>query len=358
MAEMLDQLMGSERDVPLEERKNLTRTWRDRDVCKHYLCGFDVHLFKNTRSEGDVLRHIPPQDLGKLQDDELKAQWEALDDAEKARAGYERDLKRILDNLVRDCDARVRRVQERCDAENERANAPPQIPPEERAILDGYAAQIKSLAEEAEALGEAGDVDGAQAAVAKSESLEKLRAAMEARLAPPKTRAPKTSHACPVSAVLLTSADSESRRAEHVTGKQYVGWKRVRELRDELEARLAKYDEASASRGRGPSPRSADARRPDRRDDRRDDRRRWDDRRVDRRWGGRDERDRSRDRRRSRSRSRSRSRERERSRDGGRDRRDRDGGWRRRDDRDRWEDRRGDERRRDWSRDRRDGRRY
>ena len=352
MAEMLDQLMGSERDVPLEQRKNLTRSWRDRDVCKHYLCGFDVNLFKNTRSEGDVLRHIPQQDLGKVQDDQLKAQWEALDDAERSRAGYERDLKRILDNLVRDCDARVRRVQERCDAENERANAPPQIPPEERAILDGYAAQIKSLAEEAEALGEAGDVDGAQAAVAKSESLEKLRAAMEARVAPAKPRVSKTSHACPVSAVLLTSADSESRRAEHVTGKQYVGWKRVRELRDELDARLAERDDAFG--GRGPSPRTVDARRPDRRDDRRDDRRRWDDRRDDRRRGGRDERDRSRDRRRSGSRSRSRSR----SRDGGWDRRDRNGGWRRRDDRDRWDERRGDGRRRDSSRDGRDGRRY
>ena len=149
---MLDQLMGSERDVPLEQRKNLTRSWRDRDVCKHYLCGFDVNLFKNTRSEGDVLRHIPQQDLGKVQDDQLKAQWEALDDAEKPARGTS-EISSASSTTSSGIAARVFAVQERCDAENERANAPPQIPPEERAILDGYAAQIKSLAEEAEALG-------------------------------------------------------------------------------------------------------------------------------------------------------------------------------------------------------------
>ena len=168
MAEMLDQLMGSERDVPLEQRKDLTRSGAIA-TCASTTSAASTSTCSKNPSEGDVLRHIPQQDLGKVQDDQLKAQWEALDDAE-IRAGYERDLKRILDNLVKDLRARVRRVQERCDAENERANAPPQIPPEERAILDGYAAQIKSLAEEAEALQEAKTSTGAQAAVAKSES--------------------------------------------------------------------------------------------------------------------------------------------------------------------------------------------
>ena len=64
MAEMLDQLMGQERDVPLEHRTNKVRQFHDKEVCKYFLCGFDINLFKNTRSGEELSRHLTEAGLG------------------------------------------------------------------------------------------------------------------------------------------------------------------------------------------------------------------------------------------------------------------------------------------------------
>ena len=87
MKEMLDQLMGEERDVPLEHRTNRVRQFHDEDVCKHYLCGFDVHLFKNTRSGDELSRHLNQSDFARVQDDELRRVWTALPDEQKVKYG-------------------------------------------------------------------------------------------------------------------------------------------------------------------------------------------------------------------------------------------------------------------------------
>lgn len=86
---LLDQLMGEERDVPLEQRTNRKRHFSDPEVCKYYICGLcPYQLFKNTKS-----------DLGtydKIFDDDCKAQWEALDQEEKDGYPYEKQLRDFL----------------------------------------------------------------------------------------------------------------------------------------------------------------------------------------------------------------------------------------------------------------------
>jgi hypothetical protein len=37
--------------------------------------------------------------------------------------------------------------------------------------------------------------------------------------------------------------DNETRRIEHLTGKQYLGWMKIRELRDAVYSQLAVYDQ-------------------------------------------------------------------------------------------------------------------
>lgn len=52
MRAMLDELMGKERDVPVEKRSNENLTFNSKDVCKHALCGLCPYgLFKNTKSD-------------------------------------------------------------------------------------------------------------------------------------------------------------------------------------------------------------------------------------------------------------------------------------------------------------------
>ena len=252
-SKLLNELMGEERDVLPEERSNRARQFSDRDVCKYYICGFDLDIFKNTKSAEDVSRHVLPEDAGKRKDDDMRAAWEALPDDERAKYPYERETKRLLDRLIFECDRRVARSVARCEQAREVPTRA--FTPEEQKVLDKYSEQIKEISARAEALGEEGDVDGAQAELSKIESLQSSRELVLNRLKP---QAGLT--ACTVSGVLLSAQDNESRREEHLHGKQYLGWKRLRELRDELGARLLSYrekrlpghwDPRDASRGGG-----------------------------------------------------------------------------------------------------------
>lgn len=52
MRSMLDELMGKERDVPLEKRSGRGVRYYDPEVCKYALAGLCPYgLFKNTKSD-------------------------------------------------------------------------------------------------------------------------------------------------------------------------------------------------------------------------------------------------------------------------------------------------------------------
>lgn len=52
MRAMLDELMGKERNVPLDQRKGTDLRFNDAEVCKYALAGLCPYgLFKNTKSD-------------------------------------------------------------------------------------------------------------------------------------------------------------------------------------------------------------------------------------------------------------------------------------------------------------------
>lgn len=52
MRAMLDELMGKERNVPLDQRKGTDLRFNDPEVCKYALAGLCPYgLFKNTKSD-------------------------------------------------------------------------------------------------------------------------------------------------------------------------------------------------------------------------------------------------------------------------------------------------------------------
>ena len=229
-------MQGSERDLLPEQRTGRKAQYDDPDVCKYYLCGLDVNMFKNTRSNDDLQRHISPEDFAKIQSDDLRADFNALSPPERAKSGYEMQTKRLLDVLIRECDSRIARQNARCEEMN--ANAA-ELKPEQKQIIDKYNSQISEYAAKAEKLGEDGEVDAAQQALAESDRLKVLRDEAETRFGNVKQM-----FACAVSGVLMSSVDNEERKIEHETGKQYVGWKLLRELRDELSEKIAGYAQA------------------------------------------------------------------------------------------------------------------
>ena len=79
---MLDELMGRDRDIPLEERTGEGLRYLDPEVCKHALAGLCPYgLFKNTRSDlGPCKFEIHEDDL---QFEGLKEQYDWVPQKEK-----------------------------------------------------------------------------------------------------------------------------------------------------------------------------------------------------------------------------------------------------------------------------------
>merc|ERR1712227_389198 len=96
---LLDQLFGPNTDLPSFQMATTQRKFYDRDVCKFFIAGLCPYqeLFKNTKS-----------DLGPCQypihDTLLKEEFNELNDENKNKFGYERELLSKLQDLVREMD--------------------------------------------------------------------------------------------------------------------------------------------------------------------------------------------------------------------------------------------------------------
>lgn len=220
--------MGAERDVAIEDRKNVIRKFDDPEVCKFYLCGLNPYnLFHNTKS------HLGHYD--KVEDDDCKAQFEALSQEEKNSYGYEYDLMVFLEDMVVKMDREIARKQDRVRSENQQM----ELPPEQKAEIAELQIQIDDLLAKSEAKGEEGEVDEALQLNKDAEALRAKQAAIQDQHLPKDKRShqQKTMEVCTVCGIFTSSVDSEERKRDHKNGKQYQGWTKVREKLVELKAK-------------------------------------------------------------------------------------------------------------------------
>ncbi|CAD7695799.1 unnamed protein product [Ostreobium quekettii] len=290
---ILDELMGKDRDLPPGERTGRTLKFSDPSVCKFQVAGLCPNmLFKNTKSDLGLCQYEVHEDHIDWED--IKKQWSELSEQERLRYGYERDLLRLLEQHIRDMDRKIAKAKERAEKES----APRELKGEDRERLAEIQLKIKESLEKSQTLGEEGDVDGSMMFAQQAESFKQQHDSLKRSLTQPE----RTMTVCEICGVFINSTDNEQRKKaslDHLNGKQYLGWKRIREehklLVDKFD-RLKHEREVSRDRDRDRDDRAPRDRRSDR---------------------GRDERrrDRSRDRSRDRARDRSRDRARDRSRD-------------------------------------------
>ncbi|TQD98523.1 hypothetical protein C1H46_015771 [Malus baccata] len=233
---LLDELMGSARNLTEEERRGYKEiTWDDKEVCGAYMVRFCPHdLFVNTRSDLESPRH----------------------DAYVPK--FEAELAHFCEKLVMDLDRRVKRGRERLAQEVEPAPAPP-LSAEKSEQLSVLEEKIKNLLEQAEALGEAGKVDEAEALMRKVDMLNSEKTA----LAQPQNdkvlmlAQEKKMALCEICGSFLVANDAVERTQSHVTGKQHIGYGMVRDFIAEFkeskekareEERLAREKEAEERR--------------------------------------------------------------------------------------------------------------
>jgi len=296
MADMLNELMGKDRDAPLDERDTPKEVdFAEKSIDRFFLCGCTPYeLLRGTKSE--TMTQLEREGFLKDRPEALKIKWDNLPQEEKDAYGFERELQDFLQVLVDEQDRRVRQSKDRYERDNEEVA---EVPEATRKQLEALREQIKELQAQSEALGEEGDVDGSMTAFNKANALQLHLQEQEKKAVPV---AAKKQFVDEISGLVYSSTDNEQRLADLQSGKMYQAWKAIREKLIELKALnlpepgVNGYGVKGGARPTAARPASSSN---DQRDDRRDDRKDWRDDR-DNRGGYRDDRrdyDRGRDRR-------------------------------------------------------------
>ncbi|XP_055328388.1 luc7-like protein 3 [Paramacrobiotus metropolitanus] len=297
MAQMLDELMGRNRNAAPNERKELR--WDDESVCKHFLANYCPNeLFTNTKADLGICKL--------LHDEEMKKRYQS--DRKKGTMGYESDFFHFLRTMVQDVDRRIDRGKDRLEATKQVSATNTGTKYDDK--VKDLSQKIEDLVQEAERLGTVGRVEEAQSKLRQSDQLRKdldgLKATLELAV-----QQEKQLEVCQTCGAFLIVGDAQQRIDDHLAGKQHVGYAKIRqtlkdeedrvqkELEDRRKEREHRHEDRGNSRGR--SEKRDERSSKNGRDRSRDKSKRSDSRERRRRSSSRD-----RNRRRSRSRSNSR----------------------------------------------------
>uniref|UniRef100_A0A673IFA0 Luc7-like protein 3 n=1 Tax=Sinocyclocheilus rhinocerous TaxID=307959 RepID=A0A673IFA0_9TELE len=300
-AQLLDELMGRDRNLAPDEKRCNVR-WDHETVCKYYLCGFcPAELFTNTRS-----------DLGpceKIHDENLRKMYEKS--SRFMKEGYERDFLRYLQSLLAEVERRIRRGHARLALSQAQQNsgAPgPSGKNEEKSQV--LTTKIEELVVQIEELGSEGRVEEAQGMMKLVEQLKEEREQLSSTPSTIESFAAqeKQMEVCEVCGAFLIVGDAQSRVDDHLMGKQHMGYAKIKATVEELKEKLRRRSEDPEKDERGKKEKEDRERE---REEREKKRKEEEEREKEREK----EREREREKERERERERDRDRERERDRD-------------------------------------------
>ncbi|XP_070596121.1 luc7-like protein 3 isoform X4 [Erythrolamprus reginae] len=235
-AQLLDELMGRDRNLAPDEKRSNVR-WDHESVCKYYLCGFcPAELFTNTRS-----------DLGpceKIHDENLRKQYEKS--SRFMKVGYEREFLRYLQSLLAEVERRIRRGHARLAlSQTQQASgaAGPTGKNEEK--IQVLTDKIDVLLQQIEELGSEGKVEEAQGMMKLVEQLKEERELLRSTTSTIESFAAqeKQMEVCEVCGAFLIVGDAQSRVDDHLMGKQHMGYAKIKATVEELKEKLRKRTE-------------------------------------------------------------------------------------------------------------------
>ncbi|CDJ49877.1 hypothetical protein, conserved [Eimeria brunetti] len=150
MRATLDSLMGRDRNEYGANAKK-GASFKAESVCKFFLLDFCPHdLFPNTRVD------LGPCDREHRAD--LKVAFEADPEKEFYQALFETEFARYLQRLVDQMENRIKRVQQRIDANNQ----PVELSKENEERVNAMNAEISELLKQQDEAGSKGDIDAAE----------------------------------------------------------------------------------------------------------------------------------------------------------------------------------------------------
>lgn len=239
LAQMLDELMGKDRNLAPTEKRDQVH-WSDPDVCKHFLVNFCPHeLFTNTRA-----------DLGpctKLHDEALRKEY--TKSSKLGKMGYEDDFLRFLQGLISDVEKRIRRGHQRLALNNSQGSLSSNLNSLKDDKIKMLTERIADLVQQAEELGCEGKVEEAQGMMKLCDQLEEERRDLEnSKLQQQSNEPEKTMEVCQVCGALLVVGDVQQRIDEHLMGKQHAGYARIRAFVEDWKQKKNQTDEEREAR--------------------------------------------------------------------------------------------------------------
>uniref|UniRef100_A0A182NDN2 Uncharacterized protein n=1 Tax=Anopheles dirus TaxID=7168 RepID=A0A182NDN2_9DIPT len=230
--QLLDELMGRNRNLdPSASAKEVS--WTDEEFCPYFLVKFCPHdLFVNTRA-----------DLGqctKLHDDEAKR---LFDDAKPCRkkTQYEEDFLRFCTNMINEVDRKIVKGKQRLLLMNSKTEGGRSVPKQQEQ-LSSLTERINKLVREAEEAGTRGDVEQAQELMKQCDQLKEEKDVLVKQhesngwsvTAEIAASQEKQMEVCEVCGAFLIVGDAQQRIDDHLTGKQHLGYSKLRKAVDEM----------------------------------------------------------------------------------------------------------------------------
>ena len=243
-AQLLDELMGRNRNTNPDDDAKLT--WESADICRHYLvkfCPYD--LFTNTKSDLGI--------CDKVHDDDIKREFLSIKTHKKAR--FEDDFIRFADSMLMDVDRRIMKGKQRLaqtQGKNNFTTGDDAVDEQIELISE----RITGTVNEAERLGNEGNVEEAEAL---TKLVDKLRAEMDQlkrihentvwhQAAEMAASQAKQMEVCDICGLFLIVGEAQQRIDDHMTGKQHMGFAKLREAIQEIRDDHEKHREKREKR--------------------------------------------------------------------------------------------------------------
>ncbi|KII67640.1 Luc7-like protein 3 [Thelohanellus kitauei] len=215
-ADILDQLMGPNRNLAPGEKPKEVLHWSNPRVCKNFLCGFcPYELFTNTKA-----------DLGScalIHEELLRNQYEASD--EYGTMGYEESFYHFIKKILEDCERKIARGYERL-----KNRKPVFMDPADQDAYDKINEKMNEMLKKIEEMGTKGSVEEATYAMQDVEEMRnELNSIAQRSSTTTKFGYDREMEVCAVCGSLTLVNDLPSRFEDHLNGRQHVGFSKVRQ---------------------------------------------------------------------------------------------------------------------------------
>lgn len=219
--------------------------WNDEGVCRLHLAGCcPYNLFTAAHHWRIGAKGKCVEKCDKVHDAALRREFKESGDERVGK--YERELLNFLDKLVRECDKEIEAAKERVNKSDQSVDFLPNIRRAKERLQEVEEA-LQSHTAQAEAAGEAGNVDLAQESMDEVEKLKREKATLEESLQQDEERYKERFAAQRVCDVCgsVTNPNDATTEERHLNGNRHNGWHELRSVLHEL---LQKHGKPSRSR--------------------------------------------------------------------------------------------------------------